>query len=386
MNARSKKIPFSKTAAISALLGLFSGVAFALEPPQIPAGIAGFYDGNRKSFTLLWEPVTQRVDGSALESPITYAVYRRRRLADLPERTNPYPCPLTVFADRTDGEAYFYSVRAVDAEGRESGDSLLVEAAPEANLILLAEDGRTSLRLSGGDAISLRSARNPFGVPLSIRLVNDPEDGPEVVRSVRFEVFRTDTGAAVAGPSLPVVPRWISIGYNVINGRLAKGAPRTHIASPATLSSGPDQVSLYWHNGISWLPVGAANDTDDQTIRAFEVPLGRYQIRAAAAATALHLEKSNVYPPIITPNGDGFNDGAFFILENPNAVSVQGTVWDLSGRRVASLALGSPSGAGSTTLTWNGKDDAGAAVSAGLYVYEIKGEGKSFTGSLTVAR
>jgi hypothetical protein len=69
----------------------------------------------------------------------------------------------------------------------------------------------------------------------------------------------------------------------------------------------------------------------------------------------LSLEQANVFPRLFTPNGDGFNDLVYFVLENPNNTDVKGHVFDSAGRSVGMLrsAVG---GIGiGTTLTWGWK-------------------------------
>ena len=48
-----------------------------------------------------------------------------------------------------------------------------------------------------------------------------------------------------------------------------------------------------------------------------------------------------------------------------------------------------PAGAGAPTpdtLCWNGRDRNGTTARAGVYIYVIKGEGKSMTGTVVVAK
>jgi len=105
---------------------------------------------------------------------------------------------------------------------------------------------------------------------------------------------------------------------------------------------------------------------------------------AAQAGIALgSLTLTAVYPRILTPNGDGFNDKATFHFDNPELLPVSGTVFDLSGSRVAELSPGTDP---STLLLWDGKDSTGQKVAGGIYIYEIDYQGKHATGTVVVAR
>ena len=72
-----------------------------------------------------------------------------------------------------------------------------------------------------------------------------------------------------------------------------------------------------------------------------------------------------------------------FSFNNPQDSRVSGRIFDLRGRFVASLPAG-PLGAQSS-LVWNGKAD-GAVVPSGVYLYQIQGEDKTFSGTVVVAR
>lgn len=98
---------------------------------------------------------------------------------------------------------------------------------------------------------------------------------------------------------------------------------------------------------------------------------------------------------VITPNGDGRNDLAFFCFDNPSDGDVSGKIYTLLGAEVASTgprtaAAGSacPGGLlpGSAQFSsWDARA-AGSTVSSGVYVYRISAEGRSYSGTLLVVR
>jgi 3-phytase len=61
-------------------------------------------------------------------------------------------------------------------------------------------------------------------------------------------------------------------------------------------------------------------------------------------------------------------------------------VVDTAGRRVARLLHGDAVGAGVHTLYWDGTDDTGRALPAGVYFYRLESEGGSATGKTTLLR
>lgn len=99
---------------------------------------------------------------------------------------------------------------------------------------------------------------------------------------------------------------------------------------------------------------------------------------------------------IVTPNGDSLNDTAIFCLDNPSDSGVEGRIFSLFGSEVAEL--GAPLSAAATScpqdsvipggarlLRWDGRSH-GSVVHSGIYVYRIKAEGMTFSGTLVVVR
>jgi hypothetical protein len=140
-----------------------------------------------------------------------------------------------------------------------------------------------------------------------------------------------------------------------VNGQVALGAPRTqNIDATALTNATPDQLCLYWSNGVTWIKLGGVRDSSSPILKTRSAHLGNYQLRIAAKAASLNLDKANVFPSLFTPNNDGFNDRVYFILENPNNAAVTGEILDIDGRHVTTLPTPSLTGGGSATLTWNG--------------------------------
>lgn len=80
-----------------------------------------------------------------------------------------------------------------------------------------------------------------------------------------------------------------------------------------------------------------------------------------------------VEPNPFSPNGDGTNDVAtlsFSLLRLTEVAPVTLRIFDLAGRLVRRLGS-APAGSQSVALDWNGRDDAGALVTPGLYVFRL---------------
>jgi len=356
--------------------------------PSQPLGLSGVNDPWGRAFTLIWEPVKRNEDGATLNNLSGYNIYRRSSLRGPAVKINSYTVPIVVYADRTEGQTYYYTVRAVDADGHESADSYIVDSSPATNTYYLADDGVSSAKIPGSLSGILLSANNKYGVPLRMNFVETvTPPGSNIIRTTRFQILRGDNKEEVFDVGFNKAEAEINIGYNVVDGRVAQGAPQSQNVQPAAVTNNlPDQLSLYWNNGVTWVKVGGVNNKSLEVMQVKSSNLGSFQLRAEAPAAALTLNKGNVYPRVFTPNGDGYNDNVYFIVENPNGAFVKGEVFDLGGRVVASLPPPTVNPGFGSTLIWNGNDSNGSLVSSGEYVYRIKGEGQSITGLISVAR
>jgi gliding motility-associated-like protein len=207
-----------------------------------------------------------------------------------------------------------------------------------------------------------------------------------IVRNIEYKLIRSDNKQVIQDLAFSKPESIIAVGYTVVNGQVVAGAPAVQNVSAAGPPSTPDQLSLYWNNGVTWVKVGGSVNLAAQAVQIKSSFLGNYQLRVSQRAPFLSLDAGNVYPRVFTPNGDGFNDRVYFVLENPNNVSVTGEIFDLAGRYVATLQPPTANSGIGTTLIWDGKDSNGSVVPSGAYIYKIQGEGKTFTGSVAVAR
>ncbi len=365
MNARAT-IKF--TLILTAILSL---PRFLWAAPAEPMGLRGARNPAGTVMTLLWDPVA----GAA-----GYNVYRRTSPTETPSKINPFLNLVPAYADYTGGQTLYYSVRAVDAHGHESSESVLVDSSEKINLLFVAPDEQTTLIIPGSLGHFLRSTHNEFGVPLTVAF-SETQDLADsgLVRSVNFRIVRADNGQTVSNLALPSPEAEIRVGYDVTGSQVA-------VSALAAINATPEQLCLFWFNGVSWIKLGGTNNPGDKTVTIKSAQLGTYQLRIAPKAATLSLGKANVFPALFTPNGDGFNDRVYFVLENPNNAAVSGEIFDMSGRTVTTLAAPVLTPGLGTTLSWTGKDSSGGAVASGIYMYRIEGDGQIITGTVSVAR
>lgn len=373
----------------TAVLAVMTALRVDNTPPNQPGGLEGVLDPSGRAFTLLWETVDYNADGTPITDLAGYNIYRRDTLTGAPTRLNALPINVTAFADRVDGRTFYYTIRAIDSSGNESEDSLIADSSSEENVIFIGADNISSVFMPQEVNDLLRSNYNKYGVPLTITLREDPvAPNTDVLRTIRLQLRRLDTKDELNDLAFASPQAVISIGYNLVNGQLMTGAPNSVQEAPpaGALAVTPDQLCLYWHNGVTWVKIGGTLDLAAQAVKTRSSYLGSYQLRVGQKATSLSLEKGNVYPRVITPNGDGLNDRVNFVFENPNNASLTGEILDMEGRFVATLPPPSTTTGIGTTTSWDGRDMNGSVVPSGVYIYRIRGEGKTFNGTVAVAR
>ncbi len=351
-------------------------------PPNFVLGLKGILDPTGIAFTLIWEDVNLNADGTPITDLAGYHVYRRTSIGGTATRITPTPLSTPAFADVVNNQIYYYTIRAIDTSGNLSEDSLIADSSRDANVIFVGTDSISSVIMPDSINQLLRSENNKYGVPLYLRLTEEGiPANTNILRQIRLQFIRGDNFQALNDVAFKLPQAIVTIGYNVINGAPAPGVPVAGQLVGARAAG--DKPSLFWNNGVTWVKIGGTIDENKNTLAIKSSYLGLYQVRSSALATSLTLEQANVFPRLFTPNGDGYNDRVYFILENPNNAEVSGQISDLSGRYVARVQTLNTIG---TTLFWDGKDSNGATVPSGAYLYKVQGEGKTFTGTVGVAR
>ena len=239
----------------------------------------------------------------------------------------------------------------------------------------------------------------------------------KIIKSVQFQCYEHQTVHPDENMIFDSASAVVSLGYSVNSGQIVQGTPAREsffaglvigqsakslytsaelismakntvgfsaIGAPVvTESQAGRQLALFWNNGATWVKVGGTVDTMAQTVSYTTSRLGNYQIRQAMELGDVSLVQ--VYPRIITPNGDGYNDVVIFQFGEGGLGGkvITGEIFDLSGARVADIKPG-PDPA--TTLMWDGKTNSGQVVPGGIYIYQLNVNGQHVTGSVVVAK
>jgi gliding motility-associated-like protein len=144
----------------------------------------------------------------------------------------------------------------------------------------------------------------------------------------------------------------------------------------------PQQTSVFYDNGNKWLQLFGIADPANKLVRTDVYSGGIYQLRGVEREQGFYFNSSGLTNKFITPNGDHRNDNATFVGSNLSNAEIIGKIYDMTGAFVTQFC--------DTTnyqimCTWDGKAN-GHVVPGGVYIYQLQGEGKSFTGTVVVIR
>lgn len=126
----------------------------------------------------------------------------------------------------------------------------------------------------------------------------------------------------------------------------------------------------FWHDGYEWRNLGGTVDPEKRVVRAQVAHFSAYALFTAGPLSA---EEVRPRENIISPNGDNVNDAALFGISGDFEISI----YDTQGRLIRKIK---------DMNVWDGRDDDGAVVDSGVYVYKVKSSQVSVTGMLAVGK
>jgi hypothetical protein len=351
-----------------------------------PVPVAGF-EVTRTTFgyTIVWPAVTQNEDGTAISDLASYRVYSSASLFEFAASstvvtTISVGSPLSVGIP-TPADDIYYLIVAVDNSGRMSpmSRSNFLHVTPQQFLgqTGTAQNGTfTRAFVPEGLIPELKNEGKDFLLYVEPNVSNLANGGGSRTRATYTVGLREPNGSlSPKGFTLSRPQMTVVLNYQGGSGALDK-----------------NKMGVLWWNGAAWIKVGQANVQEggtgagDLTVSFNTGVQGVYQIRQYEVATELTLDKAAVFPQIFSPNGDGINDVVYLVIENPKQSDVSGKIIDMGGAEVGVLR---PAGTGAPTadtLMWDGRDPSGNLVPPGVYIYQIRGEGKTITGTMVIAR
>lgn len=331
--------------------------------------------------TLSWSTTTRYGDGHTFIStaaPLAdelmgYSVWRASDVC-APAYVNVSSLPITQTStvNFTGGLNYFYRVFSYNSIGL-STTSVTISSLGERNYFI--EDCISRVVLDADSAATLDGATNGLG-DIRIDRRQIPADiGDTTFQSVKFTPMLNGVTPLTNYP----MPKPIRV---VLGFKTAGGQPIAVAAAPAPSGVTVKNLGMFWYNGAEFKKMYGTVDPVSQTVTVESPNLGTYQIRALLRVDGTVLDSSNISGRALTPNGDGLNDTIIFTYDpGPRNESVTGKIYDVMGSFVADMAPGRVP----NTLTWDGRAN-GRVVGSGPYVYRVQGGGKSYSGTIVVAR
>ncbi len=145
-------------------------------------------------------------------------------------------------------------------------------------------------------------------------------------------------------------------------------------------SAAGEQLALYWFNGAEWIKIGGEIDVLTGEIYTYSRVLGQFAVKAAPLASVFTLTK--VVPRVFSPDDPSPTvNRVTFSFENPGGGEVTIRIFDITGalvrRNLDSQGF---------NMYWDGKDQSGALVKGGIYIYQLEASDKVLTGTVVVAK
>jgi len=352
-----------------------------LQPPQEPFGVDITTSGT--SVTLTWYP-TQRYhnrtpfldpDHPQPDELTGYQIFRA---------TAPTQAPWTLVAtlssntytwtDNASGPEYYYAVRA--ANNSTLSPLSLVRGQDSRHAWYIAPDQASSLEIEAQWFQKLLGTGGSPQDAYAILLSTEPADPAN--RSLKTVVFNPLRGGFTEDPKLSLDGMALLRMHYDYNGTSVVAAG----LSAAAVAPRPENLSVFWWNGLKWLQLHGKLDTVDRIMFVQTKYFGRYQLRTAERASSFVFDPAGLTNRFITPNGDGKNDYTVFKFDNPTSAEVTGKIFDSRGRLVAASL---PQGPFQDSLMWDGTAN-GRPVPSGVYIYQIECDGKTVNGTVIVIK
>lgn len=347
--------------------------------PKPPAGIKVSADSTRVEIS--WSITTKNSDGTEYKDPQSYRIYSTNDMYgswQLKAVVTDTGAQRQSWSEARRGrETTYFKVRALDAYGNESADSMICDTSTEQNIICLSKDCTVTVKIpkSMSDVLYRESA---FKEDILIKVDNHTPSGvPGAVASCELSAIRASNDEKISGFKFSKPQANISITYDVARRAAVIANPRLAAATPQSTP----ELSMFWFNGNEWIKISST--LEEGTLSTFSSRLGKYLLKSSIRATSFTLTK--VYPRIFSPNGDGLNDYVEFQFENPQDGNPYGKIYDMRGALVGELKKGS----NFNSLIWDGRMSSGDVALPGAYVYQIEvtgAETKTLNGVVILAK
>lgn len=384
---------FSQASGLVYSVNVTTSVFLDLAPMGV-ANLGSSSSPDRTQVTLSWSDVTSNVDGSLFKStsaPLAVELQRYEISRATSVLNSTFVAIATVsvsslaYVDTVPDPAltYVYRVRALDSFGTADAAAAIDSRGDS---YVFSSDLVTHMKIPESLRYDLVGSSNSYGANIVFRALDRAGDASRsIFRSVTFEARKSPDNAVIerfefSRPEVTMAMHYDVLGGQVVVSSVAVSADASSAARLAAATA--DQtLSIYWNNGAKYVKLFGRVDTQQQVISVQGINGGDYQIRGVLRDQGLSFDVSQLSNKVITPNGDGRNDKAVFLFDNPRDASFSGRIFDRQGGFVAEMVPGLLA----NTLQWDARGS-GRVVPGGVYIYQIRGEGKGFSGTLLVVR
>ncbi|MFA6093273.1 MAG: hypothetical protein WC986_10015 [Elusimicrobiota bacterium] len=289
----------------------------------------------------------------------------------------------TSFTDVANGDVYYYQIHSFNSLGA-STDTVVLSSLGTNDYFIDDCSSRVTLRQADVDLLRREVTGKEDDIQLARRRL-PAETGEKILQSVEFLPMvggiREDKDFHFEKP-VQIVLHFVTSGGKPVPQDASYSVQEAR-AQVKTLAAGQDlkDLGMFWHNGVEYKKLYGQVDTLAQTVTVETPNIGKFQIRTLLREQGVTFDLSNITSRIFTPNSDGKNDVVIFLFDNPRRSPVEGKIYDLRGAFVSFMQPGPQP----DSLMWDGRMD-GRTVTSGVYIYQIHGEGKTFNGTVVVAR
>ena len=370
------------------------------EVPMEPLGVT--VTASSTAVHLAWSPTTRYTAGLSFVSTGTpvagelegYAIYRSTQICgpQFVQVSTIGPVASPSYTDATGGVSYYYRLFSYNTVGLSTG---VVTVSPLGERYFFTDDCVTVLAVdpqTATGANGLVGATNGLGGDVRISRTRRPQDdGVDILQSAQWTASLN--GVSPLSSYVLPTPGHYTLRVTTQTGSVAPDLQPIDPTSPfggvvapisgANSATPIDDLGAFWFNGQDFVKQYGRIDPLGDVVTLDSPNLGLYQVRSQGRTSSGPVfDVSNISGRIITPDAPGRNSVWIFTYDpGPNNVIPTGRVYDLRGEHVADLQPGLVP----NTLTWDGRMN-GRGVTSGVYIYHISGGGKTFSGTIVVAK
>jgi len=334
---------------------------FDLLSPQRPEKI--WLEISSSTVKISWERVTKNSDGSVLTDFAGYHIYFSS-YPDMRYRQLISTGTENFYQTTISAENFYLAISVADQYNNESQLSDVILIATQPAVLFFASDYSGQL-LARSEVLDYLNGNNEYQQIIRPKLLRkDSEENSYILRSYELTFFLKD------GTLVPKLARDLELKINLDN---------LSAAVEKSPSSGWP-IHPYWFNGKHWQKV--SSQKTDTALTLLVKTRGKYQLRYSADSQ-FSVPANGVYPRIITPNGDHYNDYLNLIyLPSADGQEVRGYIYNLDGQLIRELKNIGPV---PNSFIWDGCDENNQKVSGGIYIYELRSGSKKYRGAVVVA-